>query len=72
MELRNKGLDPGLLSDWLNENDPEWDEALREAARRKFGDRPAGDIRERARRCRFLEYRGFSPERIRGFMDECD
>lgn len=70
MELRDKGVAPDLVSDWLNENDPEWDEVLREAARRKYGERPAGDFRERAKRCRFLEYRGFSPDRIRAFMDE--
>ena len=68
MELREKGVDSNLVSDWLDENDPDWDEVLIQAARRKFGSVPPSDFRERGKRARFLEYRGFSPERIRQFL----
>lgn len=70
MELREKGVDSNLVSDWLDENDPDWDEVLIQAARRKFGSVPPSDFRERGKRARFLEYRGFSPERIRQFLQK--
>jgi len=72
MELRDKGAAKALIDDWLDESDPAWDEALAEVARRKFGDQPATDYRERARRARFLEYRGFAPERIRALLRGVD
>ena len=68
MELREKGVDSNLVSDWLDENDPGWAEVLKQAARRKFGYEPPSDFRERAKQARFLEYRGFSPEWIRQFL----
>ena len=67
-ELQEKGVSRDLIGDWLDEDDPAWDQALSEAARRKYGDRPPADFRERARRARFLEYRGFPPERIRALL----
>ena len=67
-ELGEKGVDRTLVGQLLDETDPDWDRALAEAARRKYGDRPPGDFRERARRARFLEYRGFAPERIRALL----
>ena len=70
MELREKGVDSGLASDWLDENNPEWDEVLKQAARRKFGQTSAADFRELGKRMRFLEYRGFSPERIRLLLQD--
>jgi len=68
MELQDKGAAKALIADWLDESDPLWDEALAGAARRKFGDQSAMDYPERARRARFLEYRGFAPERIRALL----
>jgi len=68
MELQDKGAAKALIADWLDESDPVWDQALAETARRKFGDRLVKDYRERARRARFLEYRGFAPERIRALL----
>lgn len=67
-ELQEKGAARQLVQAWLDEADPAWDEALAEAARRKYGDRPAEDFNERAKRARFLEYRGFAPERIRALL----
>jgi len=70
MELREKGVDSNLVRDWLDENDLEWDEVLEQTARRKFGPTPPADFRERGKRVRFLEYRGFSPDRIRRFLQQ--
>jgi regulatory protein len=70
MELREKGVANSLTSDWLDENDPEWDEVLKQTAQRKFGPTPPADLRELSKRTRFLEYRGFSPERIRLLLQD--
>ncbi len=67
-ELRQRGIAGELIDRWLDASDPVWEERLGEVVRGKFGNRPAADFKERARRARFLEYRGFPSERIRAFL----
>jgi regulatory protein len=67
-ELRERGVSEALLAGLLDEADDRWEAALGEAHRRKFGPEGPKDLRELARRARFLEYRGFSPERIHRFL----
>lgn len=63
-ELRAKGVDPGVVADALESCDVDWFILAREVARKRFGpDKPA-DARERAKRVRFLQQRGFSFEHI--------
>lgn len=64
-ELRERGVDAALIDDWLDERDPAWRERLRAAARKRFGTTAPTDFRDRARRARFLEQRGFGAELIR-------
>lgn len=40
--------------------------------RKKYGDQSPRDFAERARRTRFLEYRGFTPEQIRAVFRELE
>jgi regulatory protein len=67
-ELNERGIDAGLIEDWLDPRDPDWRERLREVARGKFGADAPADRKEMARRARFLEYRGFSPDHIRRLL----
>ncbi|MET0025923.1 MAG: regulatory protein RecX [Sedimenticola sp.] len=67
-ELQQKGVGGELIEQWLDERDSEWMDLLGEAARRKYGSSPASDYKEKARRARFLEYRGFPTELIRDFL----
>ncbi len=67
-ELAGKGIGRELITELLDTGSPIWDQTLREVARRKFGPQPAKEIRERARRARFLEYRGFATEQIRDLL----
>ncbi|MES9936121.1 MAG: regulatory protein RecX [Sedimenticola sp.] len=67
-ELQQKGVGGELIEQWLDERDSEWMDLLGEAARRKHGSSPAADYKEKARRARFLEYRGFPTELIRDFL----
>jgi regulatory protein len=64
-ELRERGVDGLLIDEWLDERDPAWRERLRAVARKRFGTAAPADFRDRARRARFLEQRGFGAELIR-------
>lgn len=71
-ELRERGIDSVLIEQWLDPHETDWRELLRSCSRRKFGNGEPRDYRERAKRARFLEYRGFPTEMIRSelWMDE--
>ena len=64
-ELRQKGVAPELLSSSLAASGYDWFELAAEAAAKRFGDQPARDLLEKARRVRFLAQRGFNQEQIR-------
>lgn len=63
-ELRERGIDDTVIAEWLDERDPVWRQRLAEVARKRFGAAGPADFKDRARRARFLEYRGFSAELI--------
>jgi regulatory protein len=64
-ELRERGIEDAVIADCLDEGDPRWRDRLAETARQRFGAASPADFRDRARRARFLEYRGFGKELIR-------
>lgn len=64
-ELLERGVDTTLIDHWLDELADEWSSLLEETASRKFGSEAPADFKARAKRARFLEYRGFSTESIR-------
>jgi regulatory protein len=68
-ELGERGIPADLLAECLDEAAPDWGELLDAAAGRKFGDRPASDRRELARRGRFLEQRGFPISLVRRYLE---
>ena len=59
-EMRQKGITDGEISQALAEEDPDWFALAEETYRRKFGALPPEDIREKAKRSRFMQYRGFA------------
>jgi regulatory protein len=62
-ELQQRGVEEALIEAALaavvREEDVSWSAKAREALERRFGTAPAADIRERARRARYLNQRGF-------------
>jgi regulatory protein len=68
MELRQRGVEGAAVDAALDRAEADWAHAAREARRRKFGQSPPGDFRERAKQARFLQYRGFSSEQIRAAL----
>ena len=50
----------------------DWRALAREVRVKRFGAAPPQDFRERARQSRFLEYRGFAADQIRGCFGDDD
>jgi regulatory protein len=65
MDIRQKGIAEDLLNTAVEAADTNWFALAREVSERKFGRGPATDQKDKARRMRFLQYRGFSFEQIK-------
>ena len=66
-ELRQKGVDSNLVEQVLAEVDVDWRELAQEALERRFRQPSAeikGDMKEKAKRVRYLQYRGFYPDDV--------
>jgi regulatory protein len=68
-ELRERGVSDKIQSVYLDFRDPKWHEQAVQVRRKRFGDVPPDDFKERARQSRFLQYRGFTSDQIRQVMD---
>ncbi len=68
-EMRQKGLSEAAVSAAFEAEAPEWHGLAAEAYRRKFGDLPPDDIRDKARRSRFMQYRGFALEHFQRLLE---
>ena len=68
-ELRERGVDEGLVEDAFRELAADWFDAARQQRDRRFGAVPPQDFRERARQMRFLQQRGFSGEQARAALE---
>jgi len=69
-ELQQRGVSAALigaaLSRVVKQEGRSWADLAREALQRRFGSRPSSDLREKARRQRFLYQRGFEADVLRG------
>ncbi|MDA1300546.1 MAG: regulatory protein RecX [Proteobacteria bacterium] len=63
-ELRAKGVDDARISEALEACAIDWYEQASAVAEKRFGLMPPADARERAKRSRFLQQRGFSFDQI--------
>jgi regulatory protein len=63
-ELRRHGLAEAAIEEALLGQD-DWAQLACKACQAKFGAAPAANWRDKARRMRFLQYRGFSADHIR-------
>jgi regulatory protein len=68
-ELKQRGAPAEALVRALQGKEIDWIERARRADVKRFGASPATDPATRARRRRFLEYRGFTSEQIRAVVD---
>lgn len=68
MELNERGVDDAVVSRYLQADDDIWMETLREEYQKKYKATQPRDYQEKAKRMRFLQYRGFASEKIRGVV----
>ena len=68
-ELLSKGVEGKVVNGVFNECGIDWFENARLAFRKKFPN-PSGELQERAKRVRFLTYRGFEIDHIKTAVGE--
>lgn len=69
-ELRERRVAEDSIEAVLAAAEMDWVALAVEVLRKKFGKNTGADYRDRARRMRFLQYRGFTGEQIRGSLGE--
>lgn len=68
-EMRQKGIADAEIVCAMEEEDPDWFSLAEQTYRRKFGELRSEDIREKAKRNRFMQYRGFGVEHYQHLLD---
>lgn len=63
-ELRERGINATVVETALRSAAVDWQTNLEKLLASKFGEQPAVDFKEKAKRMRFLQYRGFAAEMI--------
>ncbi len=64
LELKNKGVDNMTIEKVFTDFDMDWIAGIKKVVQKQFGNSPPANAKERARRIRFLQQRGFSFEQI--------
>ncbi|OOG28120.1 RecX family transcriptional regulator [Thioalkalivibrio denitrificans] len=64
-ELRERGVDGADVEAGIASAEADWQVLAREAALKRFGEAPAADAREWAKRARYLQSRGFPADMVR-------
>jgi len=68
-ELRNRGISDALVENGIRDAEVDWLPLIEQVAARKFGNAEVVDLKDKARRARFLQQRGFSFEQIGAVLD---
>ncbi len=69
-ELRQRGIDPELVSECLHTDTFDWYGMAEQIRNRKFGEAIPGDYQNKAKQSRFLYSRGFTSEQITTILKE--
>ena len=68
-ELRERGINDEIIAAVFAQAEIDWAANLRKLETGKFGRKPPADVRERAKRIRFLHYRGFGGIEVGDVVD---
>ncbi len=63
-ELQQRGVETSLAERAVRDAGIDWFSLATEVLVKKYGDTPCFDFKERAKRSKFLQYRGFNTEQI--------
>jgi regulatory protein len=69
-EMRDKGLPDEQIADAFAATEVDWCELAAQVMRKKFGAAPATELKEKARRLRFMQYRGFHADHYRHILEQ--
>ena len=64
IELNERGVKESIVDDYLQADDEGWQQILEQQYLKKYKNKPVEDYNDRAKRIRFLQYRGFSLDAI--------
>ena len=70
LELRERGVAESDYGHYLYDRDIDWRSVLKAASDKKFGNRRCDDYREKAKRIRYLQYRGFALDEIHELLEK--
>lgn len=59
LELRERGVDEVLFDGFLDRNNPDWHDVMRQQYRKKYGNQLAHEYAEKVKRAKHLQSRGF-------------
>lgn len=68
-EMRERGIPAADYELTMEEADIDWCQVAAEVMLKKFGEAKEIDIKEKARRSRFMQYRGFNVEHFKHLLD---
>jgi len=69
LELKERGVAESDYGHYLYAGDMDWRSVLKAAYDKKFGNRVCDDYREKAKRIRYLQYRGFPLDNIHELIE---
>ena len=64
VELNERGVDERVYQNYLRPSSADWMDALERTYQTKYRGSPIKDFKDKAKRIRFLQYRGFTLENI--------
>lgn len=69
-EMRQRGISDGEIGAAMDAESPDWLSLAELTYRRKFGELPAEDLREKSRRNRFMQYRGYAMDHYQHLLGD--
>jgi len=69
-EMRERGLSDSEVASAFEDVELDWFALAAEAFHKKFGEPGRVDLKEKARRIRFMQYRGFNAEHYQHLVDD--
>jgi len=64
MELNERGVDESIVEAFIDDSEESWQQILERQYLKKYKNRPVEDYNDKAKRIRFLQYRGFPLDAI--------
>ena len=70
IELNERGVEEAIVDNYLHTDDVSWQQILQQQYQKKYKDKSITDYNDKAKRIRFLQYRGFSLDAICRLVSE--